>query len=126
MTNYEKEKIKELRLRGLGYGKISEILKLSKSTISSYCKSLDSELSQCLFCNAKIKQTRGHRQKKYCSNKCRSDYWKLHKDDIKRTPSFEVQCATCHKTFLTYKSLHHKYCSWDCFCKMKTKRDTNG
>ena len=63
MTKQQKEIVKQLRSEGKGYGKISEIVKLSKSTISSYCKTLEKEASFCLTCSAKLKQTGGHRQK---------------------------------------------------------------
>lgn len=123
MTKQQKEIVKQLRSEGKGYGKISEIVKLSKSTISSYCKTLEKEASFCLTCSAKLKQTGGHRQKKYCSDSCRSKYWKLHKSEIKRNPNHIVKCSFCHKEFLTFKSLKRKYCSWDCFLKSKVRKD---
>ena len=126
MTKQEKIQIKQLRLQGLGYGKIAQILNFSKSTVSSFCKSLEEDASVCLMCDVKLKQTTGHRQKKYCSEKCKHSYWRLHKDEIKRKPTFEVECAYCHKKFLTYKCLHRKYCSWDCFSISRMKRTANG
>lgn len=122
MTNQEKNQIKQFRAQGLGYGKIAEILNLSKSTVSSFCKSMDREDTFCLQCSSKLKQTKGHRQKTFCCDKCRMEYWKNHKKEIKRKPDYLVECSHCHNNFLTYKSLNRKYCSRDCFFKNKVKR----
>ena len=126
MTKHEKIKIKQLRDEGLGYGKIAEILNLSKSTVGSYCKSLEEESSVCLMCCGKLKQTKGHRQKKFCSDKCRFSYWSLHKDEIVRNPNIEVECSVCHKKFITYESSHRKFCSRDCFYQHRRERTIHG
>ena len=110
MTNQEKNKIKQFRAQGLGYGKIAEILNISKSTVSSFCKSMDREDTFCLQCSSKLKQSKGHRQKTFCCDKCRMEYWKNHKKEIKRKPDYIVECYHCHNNFLTYKSLNRKYC----------------
>lgn len=126
MRKQEKDKIIKLRMEGLGYGKIATILNLPKSTISSFCKTLDQISSVCLLCGTKLKQTAGHRQKKFCSNNCKLSYYKQNKNEIRRRPNYEVDCACCHHKFFTYKSLNRKYCSWDCFLKSKAKRGSNG
>lgn len=126
MTEQEKQEIVKLRSVGFGYGKISQILNISKSTISSFCKSLDTKSSYCLMCNSKLKQTKGHRQRKFCSDKCRLEYWKLHKKEINRKPNHTVECFYCHKKFITFKSLNRKFCSWDCFSKNRMEKTSNG
>lgn len=122
MTNHVKDQIRKLRLEGSGYGKIAQILNLPKSTVSSFCKTMTNQSLLCLHCNKKLKQTKGHRQKKFCCDKCRMEYWKNHKKEIKRKPDYLVECSHCHNNFLTYKSLNRKYCSRDCFFKNKVER----
>jgi len=126
MTKQEKEQIKKMRLEGYGYGKIAQVLNIPKSTISSFCITLMSQPSLCLDCNKRLKQATGHRQKKYCSDKCRMNYWKSHKDEIKRSLDYSVECSHCHRVFFTYQSLNRKYCSRDCFLKNKSECRGNG
>ncbi|MCI8790782.1 MAG: RNA polymerase subunit sigma-70, partial [Lachnospiraceae bacterium] len=38
MTDAEKEKIRFLRMEGLGYGAVAERLGLSENTVKSYCR----------------------------------------------------------------------------------------
>jgi len=125
MTNQEKEQIKKLRLQGNGYGKIAQVLSIPKSTVSSFCKKMINQTSQCLECNKKLKQSKGHRQKKFCCDKCRMNYWKSHKDEINRKLDHSVKCYHCDKEFLTYKSLKRKYCSQECFIKSRVENRAN-
>lgn len=126
MTNHDKEQIRKLRLEGSGYGKIAQILNLPKSTVSSFCKTITKQSLLCLHCNKKLKQTKGHRQKKYCSDECRMSYWKSNKAEINRKPEYLVECFHCHTSFSTYQSLKRKYCSRDCYFKNRVENMGNG
>lgn len=126
MTNHDKEQIRKLRLEGSGYGKIAQILNLPKSTVSSFCKTMTNQSLLCLHCNKKLKQTKGHRQKKYCSDECRMSYWKSNKAEISRKPEYLVECFHCHTSFSTYQSLKRKYCSRDCYLKNRVENIGNG
>jgi len=119
MTNKEKLQIQELKAKGYGYGTIAKELGLSKSTVSSFCKVQDLGLTYCLMCGAKLKQTKGHRQKKYCSDKCRRNYWRIHKEDVRKNPTLECECPTCHKKFMAYKSKKAKFCSISCYLQFR-------
>lgn len=119
MTNKEKQRVQELRSKGYGYGKIAEELGISKSTISSFCKSQDKDVTYCGMCGVKLKQSKGHRQKKFCSEKCRRNYWRIHKDEILRNPNIKTECECCHKEFMTYKSKPRKYCSTNCYLQTR-------
>ena len=41
MTNNEKEMIRELRMQGLGYGKVAERMGLNLETVKSFCRRHD-------------------------------------------------------------------------------------
>ena len=126
MTNHDKDQIRKLRLEGSGYGKIAQILNLPKSTVSSFCKTMTNQSLLCLHCNKKLKQTKGHRQKKYCSDECRMSYWKSNKAEFNRKPEYLVECFHCHTSFSTYQSLKRKYCSRDCYLKNRVENMNNG
>ena len=87
MNDLEKKRILELKEAGYGYGSIAKELGLSKSTISSFIKSLDG------YSICRRIQSKG---KPIISN-------------------YEVECLCCHKKFYSYRSLKRKFCSRECF-----------
>lgn len=70
-----KNKIISLRKDGYGYGKIAELLNISKSQVSSFCRgnkidiSTESKTSYCIFCGLPIVSQPHHKQRKFCSDK---------------------------------------------------------
>ena len=84
LTNEKKEKIREMRLIGLGYSAISTILRVKEDTIKSYCKRVGlggvraipgMKDCVCKNCGVHIEQTPHKRKKLYCSDKCRLQAW---------------------------------------------------
>lgn len=114
MNDIEKKRIIELKENGLGYGGIAKELGLSKSTISSFLKSLE-DGSICKCCGKKFTQPKGVKLKIFCSNKCRFKYRRLQNKGKSVKSNFEVECLYCHKKFYSYKSLKRKFCSRQCY-----------
>lgn len=85
IRDYDKNgKIKILNMIKLGYShkEISDVLGLSKNTISSFIRRNNSnENEYCLNCGNLLIQSKGHRQKKYCCDSCRKMYLKKHHGD---------------------------------------------
>lgn len=79
MTNQEKQQIIKLKKEGMSYSTIASITGFNESTIKTiYSRSKRNQLKKkelCPICGKPLIQTRGHRQKKYCSNKCKDKYW---------------------------------------------------
>ena len=79
MTNLEKQGIIRLKEEGKSYTAIASITGMNKSTIKSiysrYLGTKRGEEKYCPVCGKVLVQTRGHRQKKYCSSKCKDIYW---------------------------------------------------
>lgn len=76
MTNQEKQQIIKLKNEGMSYSVIASITGVKESTIKTiYARSKKEDL--CPICGKPLIQTRGHRQKKYCSSKCKDRYWTL-------------------------------------------------
>ncbi len=118
MTNEMKLKIDELRKDGLGYSKIAGILGITKATVSSYCRrngasevSNDKKLGRCLYCGKPIFEDSSSKHRKFYSDKCRSLYWKDHKDEINKKTFHEFVCLSYGKHMKIYGKPNQKYCS---------------
>ena len=84
LTTEKKEKIREMRLTGLGYGAISKIVGAKEATVKSYCiraglggvrAILGMKDCVCKNCGAHIEQIPHKRKKLYCSDKYRLQAW---------------------------------------------------
>ena len=79
MTNQEKIQILKLKEQGLGYKAIAIKLNISRNTVASVIRRNNGTIIEenlCPFCGGQIVQTKGHRQKKFCSDTCIKRYWK--------------------------------------------------
>lgn len=90
MTDEQKEKIRSMRIQGIGYRLIAKELCLKENQVQLFCKahglvgSADLtrlnypiwcyQNNRCLVCGAKLKQAKHGRKKKFCSGKCRTKY----------------------------------------------------
>lgn len=75
MNDTQRQKVKELRENGYGYGKIAQMLGLSVNTIKTYCRRQGlggvanaealpvDELHYCLCCGTPVHQVRGRKEK---------------------------------------------------------------
>ena len=127
MTQQQKEQISKLRAAGASFGRIASVLCISVNTVKSYCKRnpISSEVvpalkavtytDRCPQCNAPLVQTPGHRQKRFCSLKCRMAWWKAHPEAMKRKRLTSLACQHCGTAFLQYASRPRKFCSRSCY-----------
>ena len=73
-----KDQIKQMRIEGKGYKKIAKELSLTPSAVRYAChKMSDEELlhGKCDNCGIKIKSIKGKKKKRFCSDRCRWDWW---------------------------------------------------
>jgi endogenous inhibitor of DNA gyrase (YacG/DUF329 family) len=134
MTTIEKENISKLRHAGFGYTAIANELNISINTIKSFCKTnnlggvkakknnLTKEISFCLNCGLELVHTPGKKKKKFCSDKCRSQWWNNNREG---KSSYQIRCKACNKTFHTYKNSNRKYCSHECYISDRFKGAVN-
>lgn len=116
MNDTQKAKIEKLRREGLGYMKIAKELNLPVNTLKSYIRRHplgDDHL--CLNCGKPVKQNKGRKEKKFCSDECRLHWWNAHRDLVKHKNEETIVCAYCHKPFTVYGKNHRKYCSFECY-----------
>lgn len=136
MTDEQKQKITELRLKGMGYKAIAHIVgDVSREGVRYYCRThglvggselitLNYDLQRkrpdyCKQCGGKLERNAHSGVKYFCCDKCRRAWWKAHPDDAKQTKkkAYELTCQYCHVKFISYGKADRKYCSHDCYIK---------
>lgn len=121
MTNLQKEQIRSMRLQGVGYVKIGQVLGISNNTVHSFCRrnGLNGEFGKntvcCKQCGKPIKITPKQKPRKFCSDSCRNTWWNNHLNSVKRKAIYHFTCAHCGKSFTEYGNKGRKYCSHECY-----------
>lgn len=138
MTVEQKEQILKLRSKGLGYVRIAREMGISENTIKSFCRrnaKLESENAAhlvsshlpkhfCLQCGIEVAQSAGRKEKKFCSDRCRRNWWNAHPDKLNRQKMHRYQCLCCGREFEVYGNSGRKYCSHDCYIAARFKEGT--
>lgn len=120
MTDWQREQIRILRLQGVSYVKIGEQLEISDNTVRSFCRRSglgDSAKNAvaCKQCGKLIKIIPKQKPKKFCSDACRTAWWKSHPECVNRKAVYEYTCACCGRHFTAYGNNHRRYCSHACY-----------
>jgi IS30 family transposase len=133
MTDNQKTQIRTLRMRGLGYIKIAQVLGISENTVKSFCRRnnlsskfvqkenvlINDDISFCRKCNTEIHQIKGRKPRTFCCDECRKLYWKENQDKIIRKTAKKLVCPICSKDFYDYTRNNRKYCSHTCYIKAR-------
>ena len=133
MTPEQKELIMRLRAKGLSFGKIAVAVGLSVNTVKSFCwrnridttppKNEDCQKAEyCAQCGALLMQTPGHRQKRFCSNRCRRLWWTEHPGHMNLKAYATYTCQHCGTVFLQYGNRTRKFCSRGCYLSHRYER----
>ena len=128
MTDLVKTQIKELKSKGYGYKAISKELNVPLGSVTSFLKreaGKEKATCKCKKCGSTLIQTTGHRPRLFCSDYCRREWWKAHKDERKLKAYYTCTCSCCNKSFISYGNKNRKYCSWECYAN-KRKEVANG
>lgn len=132
MTEKQKEQIVKLREAGYGYIRIAQAISVSENTVKSYCRrnnmsgvsksqtlkmeaNPDEGMHFCLNCGIEVKQNPGRKEKRFCSDKCRNQWWNHHLDKVNRKAVYKYNCPHCGKLFSVYGNAKRKYCSHGCY-----------
>jgi endogenous inhibitor of DNA gyrase (YacG/DUF329 family) len=144
MTVAEKEKIRELRLKGMGYKGIATLLGLSRDSVRGFCKrngldgdscvvalNVEEKIKRnllCAYCEKPIKQKDKGRTKRFCYEECRRKWWIEHQSERNKSDdaTYKYNCPHCEKEFSAYGNKKRKYCSHNCYIKERFWRDENG
>ena len=120
MTSDQKNKIREMRNQGYSYGKIAVAVGVSENTVKTYCrrnqlvKDTAAAVSECIQCGNQMAAGNERTKRRFCSDKCRSAWWRSNHPDKART-SYEIKCAFCGKSFVSVGNKAQKYCSHQCY-----------
>lgn len=100
--------------------KIGEQLGISDNTVRSFCRRSglgDSAKNTvaCKQCGKLIKIMPKQKPKKFCSEVCRTAWWKSHPECVNRKAVYEYTCECCGRHFTAYGNNHRKYCSHACY-----------
>ena len=124
VTTQQKEQIAILRSQGESYARIADTLGLSENTVKSYCRrngivtptAENPESSvKCASCSQPLVQTPGARNKRFCSDICRMQWWYRHPEAMKRSIEYHFTCPVCGMEFISYSTSKRIYCSRACF-----------
>ena len=121
MTSAEKKLIDQYRRQGMGSTEIAGKLNLSVNTVKSYCRrnlieqatndGAEAPSGLCKQCGKLLSGRQDKRGRQFCSDKCRYQWWHLHRgDSINAT---EHICICCGKRFRTNRQ--QKYCCHSCY-----------
>lgn len=127
MTQAEKEKLEQMRMRGASYSEISKRLNLNVSTVKTYCRrnnlqtanlqsleKIQQDSALCKQCGKPLLQAVKQKPKKFCSDKCRMAWWNSHRDEVIRTGVSKLLCSSCGSIFESYDT-NRKYCCHACY-----------
>ena len=103
---------------------ISKITGIKLETIKSYFKrhkNMMPKSIKCLNCGKTLTTTKGKKNKKFCCDKCRNQYWNSHLDQVNKQAYYKLVCEHCGKEFLSYGNKRRKFCSRECYKKSLRK-----
>ena len=135
MTEKEKSTAEVMRRNGCTYRAIADKLHLSLSTVKAHCNRHSITISHptqeeapvptvplCKRYHEVIINTPGHRQRVFCSDRCRILFWKEHPDKLQRKALVSKACLACGTEFDDYEGHHKKFCSHICYINYRYKR----
>lgn len=148
----ERERVRELRLSGLGYEAIAEKMGLSIFAVLDYCVELgipgEGEIylsvpgltergtafhkmssscgRVCQQCGAQILQGTMGRPRRFCSNECKNTYWNSLRVKRKRSGRLAI-CKNCGAPFraVNESKAPRLFCCRKCYFDYRYRRDEN-
>ena len=110
---FNRESVIVLKKSGLSVREISKKTGISKTTVGRWLQESDKVIvSHCPVCGKEITYTRGHRPKKFCSDKCCIKWWREH-NEIKAKRYLHT-CEHCGKPFKSMKK-YQRFCCRECY-----------
>lgn len=128
MTTEEVSRIHELQAEGLGYKRISSLMKLPVNTVKAYCRRHKANVQSheptdafCRGCGKPIKRIPQAKPRMFCSDTCRMRFWNSHRDEVKHKAIYTFTCPYCGREFQSIGNPNRKYCSRECVANARRK-----
>ena len=117
MRLQDKIAINNMRLEGHSPSVIAAKLGLPAGTVRSHIHRHPNipGTKACKNCGKPLVQPKGRREKKFCSDACRMDWWNSHQAEVIRKAYYNLVCQHCGKEFESYGNRNRKYCSRACY-----------
>lgn len=135
MTTEEKNQIIRLRKAGKSLTQIADETGISRNTVKTFCRrnglTGDAEtmleliitdepfVKPCQCCGKPVLQTPGRKEKRFCSDDCRTRFWNRHFTETKRPALVTCTCPVCGSEFYAYGNRNRKYCSHECYIEAR-------
>lgn len=121
MKKQEIKAINEMRLRGKSPSEIALALGISVNTIRTHIRR-HPEINggkSCKNCGKPILQPLGRKEKLFCSDRCRMEWWNSHREQVRKKAYYTIVCSHCGKEFESYGKKSRKYCCRDCYLQSR-------
>lgn len=120
MTSEEKKQITQLRKRGCTYQEISQETGLALSAVKMHFQRMKpaANTEKCQCCKKPLGKD-APKKKKFCSDACRTKWWRTHPEQLSQSQEHKYTCPVCGKDFYAYR--HTKYCSRGCYYQSQRK-----
>jgi protein-arginine kinase activator protein McsA len=124
MTSKQKRSIRDMRRAGLSYGAMAETTGLSANTVKSFCRRENIGIAKtrdvenrdvCKYCGKPLSHSAGRKKKRFCDDKCRSDWWNDNRDWTRGKKAHRSVCRCCGAEFESHGNKKRKYCSRECY-----------
>lgn len=128
MTDLQRDQIKQMRLQGISYAKISQQLDLPDNTVRSFCRrnglgEKPKNTVNCKQCGKHIEIVPKQKPRLFCSTACRAAWWNGHLENVNRKAFYSFTCANCGKAFTAYGNKERKYCNHRCYLDHRFGRE---
>lgn len=116
----KKDKVVELKEQGMINSEIANLLDIPINTVRSIwyrsgrANTYVNEKT-CLNCHGNLIQIGKGRKKKFCSDKCRLEWWNKNSNKLRKKAYYKRKCLYCGREFELYGRPHAKYCSHICY-----------
>lgn len=128
MTTEEIQIINNLQHQGLGYKRIATLTGLPVNGVKTYCRRhkvaapvCEAPQAFCQNCGKPVKRIPQAKPRRFCSDKCRMDFWNSHRDKVKHRVIYTFRCPACGKEFQSPGNSNRKYCSRECMANARRK-----
>ncbi len=123
MTKSEIDNINSLRLKGWGYKRIASELGISANNVKSYIKRhplADKSIRCCELCGKELNVASKCKVKRFCSDKCRMQWWKQHPEQMQHKTLYPHLCKYCGASFASPRK-ESKFCDMKCYTAFRRK-----